>query len=368
MEHKLVHQQGHRKMEHHKHQFIILKNEDPYDHQLWVDACKEFSNKIDYRVVDLTSGDWLEEILAFPCDMLLVKPGGKTKAYKQLYDERLNILVQELNYACFPSLKEVLIYENKRYQAYWLKANQIPHPATRVFYSRKEAIRFIEETRFPLVAKLNIGASGNGVEILHTRKEAKEYINLLFSKGIAPRTGPKFNKGNFFNRGWDKMRNPGEMINRLKTYRNITSDVQKYFVIFQEYIQHGYEWRVVRIGNSFFAHKKILRGEKASGSLVKGYENPPLGLLDFVKKLTDRFGFYSQAVDVFESQQNDYLVNEMQCIFGQSDPYQMLVDNKPGRYIFDKERWIFEEGDFNRNESYNLRLQWLIKQLTHSSS
>ena len=86
-------------------------------------------------------------------------------------------------------------------------------------------------------------------------------------------------------------------------------------------------------------------------------------LLDFVKEITDRFEFYSQAVDIFETNEGHYLVNEMQCIFGQSDPYQMLVNGKPGRYVNIKGKWIFEEGIFNRKESYDLRLQYVLSQL-----
>lgn len=47
----------------------------------------------------------------------------------------------------------------------------------------------------------------------------------------------------------------------------------------------------------------------------------------------------------------------MQCIFGQSDPYQMLVNGIPGRYVMIEGNWIFEEGDFNTNQSYDLRLE-----------
>ena len=120
---------------------------------------------------------------------------------------------------------------------------------------------------------------------------------------------------------------------------------------------------MVRIGDSFFAHKKLLKKAKASGSLKKGYEDPPKALLDFVKKITDQYGFYSQAVDIFEAGEGKYLVNEMQCIFGQSDPYQMLVDGTPGRYVYHKGKWIFEEGMFNQNESYNLRVEYVLNQL-----
>lgn len=339
---------------------VILRNEDPYDHLLWEKACLDFSDQVTYRVVDVTKNDWLESIKKEPVDYILSKPGGKTSAFKQLYDERLRILSQEMNIPCFPSLDEVLIYENKKYFAYWLAAHQLPHPATHVFYDLVEAQAFLKKTAFPLVAKLNIGASGNGVQILHNVHEASKYVEALFLNGKSPKTGPKLSKGRILQRLWNKVKKPGEFMNRLKTYRSIAKDIQKDYVILQEYVPHQFEWRVVRIGNSFFAHKKLVDDQKASGSLIKKYETPPLSLLSFVKEITDRFHFYSMAVDLFEPEIGHFLINEMQCIFGQSDPYQMLVDGEPGRYVSRNGKWFFEEGDFNKNESYNLRVKYLI--------
>ena len=65
---------------------------------------------------------------------------------------------------------------------------------------------------------------------------------------------------------------------------------------------------------------------------------------------------------MFESERG-YLVNEMQCIFGQSDSFQMLNDNKPGRFRNFDGRWVFEEGNYNSNESYNLRVEWILDNL-----
>ena len=110
----------------------------------------------------------------------------------------------------------------------------------------------------------------------------------------------------------------------------------------------------------------MVKGEKASGSLIKGYENPPFRLLDFVKEVTDKRGFLSQSVDVFEAADGRYLVNEMQCTFGQSDPYQMLVDGVPGRYRYLNDEWVFEAGDFNRYQSFLLRLEHFIDLLNSS--
>jgi hypothetical protein len=80
------------------------------------------------------------------------------------------------------------------------------------------------------------------------------------------------------------------------------------------------------------------------------------------KKTLSKHKLFSQAIDIFESEKG-YLVNEMQCIFGQSDAYQMIVDNKIGRYYYKDNIWVFEEGDFNKNECYNLRLDFLIKKI-----
>ena len=151
---------------------------------------------------------------------------------------------------------------------------------------------------------------------------------------------------------------------RLQHYKTESSEVQREYVIFQEFIPHNYEWRCVRIGDSFFAHKKMVKGEKASGSLIKGYENPPFKLLDFVKEVTDKRHFRSQSVDIFETADGRYLVNEMQCTFGQSDPYQMLVDGVPGRYRLIDEKWTFEAGDFNKYKSFLLRLEYFVEVLT----
>jgi hypothetical protein len=343
-----------------KIKLLILRNEQPGDHLRWVAACRKYSDQVDFEIVDLSRSDWLERVARYQPDMLLTKPGGLTSSFKQLYDERLMILSKVLGYACYPSLGEVLIYENKRYFSYWLRAYQLPHPQTDAFYFQDEAVEFVKHAVFPLVAKVNIGASGSGVQLLHNSREAIDYIvNAFKGKGAAKRSGPNLQKGGLIKRGLHYVMHPGKIAAKLQVYKARSADMQNSFVLLQEYVAHDFEWRAVRIGDSFFAHKKLKMGEKASGSLLKNYDNPPLSILDFVKEVTDRFNFYSQAVDIFETGQG-YLINEMQCIFGQSDPYQMLIDGKPGRYINKSGKWFFEEGDFNTNESYDLRLQTAI--------
>ncbi len=342
---------------------IILRNELEDDHILWIKACEDYHDQVEYRVVNLTSNNWLEEIHKEPFDILLAKPGGLTAHFKQLYDERIYILGVALGYKIFPTPLEIFIYENKRFLASWLNANNIPHPMTDVFYSYAEALEYTRSAAYPFVAKTNIGASGSGVIIIKSITEAKDYINETFrGRGALQRSGPNREKGELLKRGIHYIFHPSDITKKLHIYKTKVSNLQKNFVIFQEYIPHDYEWRVVRIGESFFAHKKLKRGEKSSGSLLKNYDNPPLELFDFIKEITDKHGFYSQAIDIFESERG-YLVNEMQCIFGQSDPYQMLFDGKPGRFRYIQNKWHFEEGNFAHNECYDLRLEFVFNSI-----
>lgn len=344
-----------------KPRLAILRNEMPEDHLLWIAACREMEDRVEWEVVDLTAADWLEKIRSGNFDGLLAVPPGFSTPFKTLYDERVRILNTVLKIPVYPTLEEITIYENKKFLSYWLEAHQIPHPSTRVFYDEKEAAAFVQHAALPLVGKINIGAGGSGVCILHTREEAENYVRETFSGGVTAQTGPKWRRKGFVKRVIKKLLRPSDLRNKLQTYHHVRSEVQKDFVLLQEFIPHDFEWRVVLIGDAYFAHKKIKVGEKASGSLVKGYDNPPLSLFDFVRSVCEPRHFVSQAVDLFESPDGRYLVNEMQCIFGQSDPQQMLIDGVPGRYRLLDGKWVFEAGDFNRLECFEARLQHFLE-------
>lgn len=348
---------------------LILGNESENDIALWRNACDRLASVFAYDIISLVSSDWFEKIKLTKYDYLLTKPPGLSSIYKQLYDERLYIIVKILNLPVYPTYEECFIYENKRFLSYWLKANNIPHPQTFVFYDMKESIEFLNKSNYPIVAKTNIGASGSGVEVLRDLSGAVKYVKNTFNgKGAKKRWGPNMEKSGLMKRGWHYILHPTDIHNKISEYQAKRLEKQRDFVIFQEYIDHEYEWRVVRIGESFFAHKKMKRGNKSSGLLIKGYDKPPFELLDFVKGITDIYGFHSQAIDLFYDKQKGYLVNEMQCIFGQSDPYQMLIDGKPGRYRYVDNDWVFEEGDYAQNACYDLRLKYVLDQLVRKNN
>ncbi|MDG1350977.1 MAG: hypothetical protein P8P80_07790 [Crocinitomicaceae bacterium] len=342
---------------------VILRNELPDSSKKWELACDR--KNLSYTTIDLTSHNWFEQIRNAKPSLLLLKPSGLTAPYKELYDERIRVLVEECNLPCYPSVKSVLLYENKRFLSFWLKSNDIDHPETFVFYKKQEASHFANNNEdFPIVAKTNIGASGSGVTILKSKNDLELYIYNTFSgMGAMKRRGPNLKKGGLLKRGFKLLLNPKKLKSKIEVYEARAADIQKNFILLQEFIPHDYEWRVVRIGKSFFAHKKLIKDDKTSGSLEKSYENPPVELFEFVRNLTDTHDLDSVSIDLFYHN-GIYLVNEIQCIFGQSDSFQMKVNETIGRYTFLKNNWVFEAGDFNTNESYDLRLSHAL--LKHS--
>lgn len=334
----------------------ILRNENPNSSYKWEIACKRYGIK--YEVIDLTSFKWFEEIKNDYFDFFLTKPSGSLTHFKNMYDERLFIISKVLKSYIYPSYEECYIYENKKLLYYYLAANNISHPNTYVFYCKNEALNFINTDQFPLVAKTSIGASGSGVTVLRNTHQAKKYIEKAYSlKGIKRRFGPNRAVGTPGEWFVKSIRSPSYLVSKIKQYLSIYSHGERDLIIFQEYIPHDYEWRIVRIGDSYFGHQKIKQGDKASGTKGIDYVDPPKELLNFVKALCDNHGFHFMAIDLFEDGKGGYLVNEMQTIFGHIQDYILAVEGKPGRYIYRNKNWVFEEGNFNTNESYDLRLK-----------
>lgn len=339
--------------------FCILKNEFDDNHLHWARSCMK--NGINYAVLDLTKSDWLDRIFEEDFDLFLSCPSGRELIFKTLYDERIYIIEKVLNKLVYPNYSEIMIHENKKFLSYWLKANKIAHPRTFVSYNLDESLAFAKKTKMPIVGKFSIGSSGKGVQIFRDHESLNNYITKSFKEGIRQNWGPNLNMGSFGVRLKKILIDPQRIIKRLKVYKKNYSEVQKGFVILQEYIPHVFEWRIVKIGDSFFGHQKIKQGDKASGTKGINYKVPPDNLLNYIKDICEKFQFNSMAIDLFEDENGGFLINEMQCIFGHVQEYICEQEGKPGRFIFKEDKWIFEAGLFNSNLSYDLRLENVLK-------
>lgn len=305
--------------------FGIVHNAAQY-HAHFVQACLELG--VPFRVLDLARSDWLDQVERAGCEVLLVWPDAFLSVWNRMIKERLWVLEEELGYAAVPSSREIWMYEDKRRMVYWLQARQIPHPRTWIFYDPAEAEDFALRCELPVVFKLNFGAAATGVWIVRSRRELVRRVRRAFRRGCV-------------GRGMDRR------------------DREWGAVLLQEYLPGVKEWRLVRIGDSYFGHPKGRRGEFHSGSGVALWDVPAPRHLDFLHRVTEAGGFRSMDVDVFETPDGRLLVNELQAVFGASVAVdQLRVDGRPGRFVRRGEgRWEFEAGDFARNACANERVR-----------
>jgi hypothetical protein len=307
-------------------------------HKHYITACNEL--EISYKLIDLFANNWMETIEKSGCDAFLVWPSTYLSVWKQLYEERLYLISNHLNLVVYPSYQEIWLYESKQKVRDWLQLNDIPHPQTWVYYDFDEAIHFIEDAKFPIVLKLNRGASSSGVEIIRNKSIAKKRVRTAFTKGLV-----------------GKRQNP--------------TDRQYGSILFQEYLPNVNEWRMVRIGDSFFGHGKERVGEFHSGSKKINWEVPRKEIFDLLLEVTEKGNFTSMDVDIFETEDGKLYVNELQTVFGSSiSKDQLRINGQKGRFIFDieKEDWVFQEGDYSRNACANERIKYLVNRILPATS
>lgn len=307
----------------------------------YIKACEDL--RVDYEVIDIISNNWIDNIIKSKCDGFLVRPSYKNAEWKKMYDEKLYFISEILKKPLYPDYYSLFLYENKRNMSYFLRINNLPMPKTWVFYNKIEALNFLDKyDDFPIIFKPNVGSAALGIKFLN-KKQAKKLVKKIFTKW------------GFFNRGFTKW-----VKTKYKIKYPLMDDKQFNNILFQEKLDVKWEWRIIRLGDSFFGHQKLAKGKFHSGSGKVGWVKPPNKLLDLVKDITDKNNFRSMDIDIFETNDGNYYINELQAIFGSYLNSQMYVNGKPGRMIY-KDKWVFEEGIYNTNGSCDLRVKDFVE-------
>jgi len=315
----------------------ILKSPDRWE-KYYIQACEDLH--ITYKLIDITANDWYKQVADASVHGILVRPSGQNEVLKQMYCERLYFIENQLHLLMYPSYLGILSYENKRFQHYWMDVNGISHPQTWVFYDNDSATRFFSNYRnYPLVSKPNLGGAAEGVKILKNIYESAKTANKVFTRC--------------------KFYNPG--IFRWRKYKHlfkypVMEDPQRNYLYIQEFVEAKWEWRIIKIGNSYFGHQKLSDGKHFSGSGLVGWVRPPLELLKRTKLISQLSGIRAVNVDYFETVSGDFLVNEIQTIWGGQLDFQMMIDGKPCRFIDTGADFVLEYGVFHQNKGCNLRV------------
>ena len=315
-----------------------------------IKSCEELG--VESQVVDIFSANWIENVkAASDCDGFFCPSNCISQELKTIQDERYFFVSQVMHRPIYPDFTGLYIHESKRNMAAWLEMNDYPHAKTRVFTRRNEALEYLDICQYPIVTKANVGAGASKVVIVETKAKAKRMAKKCLSDS----------RLKFLHCGW-AYKKPSKrwFLSLFKDFRNRQKD---YFIV-QDYVRDiQHEWRILKVGNSYFGHQKLLKGQFASGSGMVGWVAPPKKLLNMVHEICEKGGFPCMDVDIFETKDGQYSINELQAFFGSYLDYQMSIEGHHGRYVYVNGDFVFEEGDFNVLGSTKLKIEDFTNQL-----
>ena len=235
----------------------------------WIEYCHE--KDIDYKIVDAYTSDIVEQVKG--CDAFMWHYHHND--YRNtLFAKQLLFSLESAGIKCFPNFHTGWHFDDKVGQKYLLEAIGAPLVPSYVFYTKEDALNWVDQTDFPKVFKLRGGAGSHNVMLAHTRKEAIKLVKKAFGKGF-----PQNSIQNLISEDRRKMRE-GKM-NLHQTVKDIAAyylkpntfhklqHPEKGYAYFQDFIPNNeFDIRVCVVDKKAFAIKRMVRdGDfRASGS------------------------------------------------------------------------------------------------------
>jgi glutathione synthase/RimK-type ligase-like ATP-grasp enzyme len=260
------------------------------------------NNSIPFEFYNIHDHDWLQKGREF--DVIMGKPISAAYELDE-FQNKFFILQKQLNKFCLPSFEEVFLYENKLIEAYLSEVYRFPFIQTYSSFDKADALLLAEHLRYPCVSKIVPGSGSVGVELIHTKDQAKKIINQVFSS-------------------------QGRKI-------HILYERQKNFVYFQDYIPNdGYDIRVIVVGEKVFGfYRKAPKGDfRASGMKIEEKRDLPSEAMKIARKVNETLNSPLLVVDMLHGNDGNYYINEISPLCGISTQDELQVNGIPGVYIF----------------------------------
>jgi glutathione synthase/RimK-type ligase-like ATP-grasp enzyme len=247
--------------------------------------------------------------------------------FRQIAESILPIIEGYLKIKCFPNMQSSWIYDDKIRQYYLLKLHGFPVIDSWVFYDKNSALKFVEQSDYPLVFKLISGAGSRMVRLVRKKSTAKKYVLLMFGRGIPYDKGLP---GNSFDEIKKKgiIRNlriqGGKFKKRIKEGSNFYYEnwqIHKNYIMFQKFLPgNSYDTRVVVIGNRTFAfqRKNLPKDFRASGSdnYIVDKNVIDSRMIKIAFQVSQTFGFDSMAYDFLYDEHKRPVIGEISYVFG----------------------------------------------------
>lgn len=236
----------------------------------WVDYCRQ--QNIQYKMVNAYDTNIVKQVA--DCDAFMFHHHQSN--YKDvLFAKQLLYSLELAGKNVFPDFNTSWHFDDKVGQKYLFEAIGVPFVPSYVFYTKYEALKWINNTSFPKVFKLRGGASSVNVKLARNKAEAVTLVKKAFGRGFQQydwkgkfkeaRRQHKLGKAT-----WRDVLRP--IYYALKTQPTPFAHYkgnEKGYVYFQDFIpDNTYDIRIIVIGNKAFGIKRMTRENdfRASGS------------------------------------------------------------------------------------------------------
>ena len=233
----------------------------------WVPYCEE--KGIAYKLVNCYANDIIHQLKG--CDALLWHHHqGNPKDI--VFAKQLLFSLEQAGMRVFPDFNTNWHFDDKLGQKYLFEKTGIAAAEAFVFYTKKDALDWIEKTTFPKVFKLRGGAGSSNVKLARDKTAAISLVNKAFNNGFSQYPAFDNLKERFrkYRKGKTNAKDVLKGVVRLAkppAYAKIGGKEIGY-IYFQEFIPgNDHDIRVVVIGDKAYAIKRMVRENdfRASG-------------------------------------------------------------------------------------------------------
>lgn len=284
----------------------------------WIEYCS--SNNIPFKVVNAYDNDIINQVK--DCDIFMWHHSNYD--YRDaLFAKQLIYSLESIGIKVFPDFHTTWHFDDKVGQKYLLEAIDAPLVPSYVFYTKKDAVKWIEQTDFPKVFKLRGGSGSSNVQLVENKRKAKKLVKKAFGNGFSQLDRVnhlKFRYKNYI-AGKESFVAVIKGITRLfigNKYSNMAPK-EKGYVYFQDFIPNNkFDTRIVVVGNRAAAERRMVRKNdfRASGSGNFSYDDIDLNAIKIAFEVATRLNLQSIAFDFIHNNNNQPLIVEMSYGFG----------------------------------------------------
>ncbi len=322
---------------------IAIHNSKAGFHPRWAEYCQK--NSIPYKIVDCYANDLIEQLEG--CDGLMWHY-SQGKSEDILIAKEILFALEHTGFKVFPDFKTAWHFDDKVAQKYLLERIDAPMIPSFVFFEKRKALQWIDQTTFPKVFKLRGGAGSANVKLVRDKVAAKKLVGQAFGRGFKQYDSLY----NLKDRLYKFRQGKTDFFDLLKGIVRIgmepefskTKGWERGYIYFQDFMPNNdCDIRIIIVDNKAFALKRMVRkGDfRASGSGEFYFDKELFDerCIKIAFKMNKKIQSQSLVLDFIFDEKNQPLLVELSYGFTKEPYYEC-----PGYW---DSKLVWHEGKFN---------------------